>query len=102
MADCDGARSARLGRSLVPSAEAGILKGGAGALRESCKADDLITDHEIAILCSILDGRAASLNADKSANEFVELIDATFVATAVKNIAIKPGCRGYVDQAKVS
>jgi len=32
----------------------------------------------------------------------VELIDATIVATAVKKIAIKPGCRGYVDQAKVS
>ncbi len=44
--------------------------------------DDLVTDQEIAILCSILDGRAANLNADKRkvldrliANGFVELSD---------------------------
>jgi len=44
--------------------------------------DDLITDQEIAILCSILDGRTANLNADKRkvldrliANGFVELSD---------------------------
>jgi hypothetical protein len=44
-------------------------------------ADALITDLEIALLCDVLEGRSANLNADKS-NILDQLVEKGFVVAA--------------------
>ena len=60
-------------------------------------ADTLLTDHEIAILCDVLEGWGANLNADKS-KVLDQLIEKGFVVPADRESPAKYKLTGKAQQ----
>ena len=60
-------------------------------------ADALITDLEIALLCDVLEGRSANLNADKS-NILDQLVEKGFVVAADQDSPAKYKLTGKAQQ----
>jgi hypothetical protein len=74
-----------------------IVEGNAGQFRSRVMADALITDQEISLLCDVLEGRGADLNADKR-KILDQLIAKGFVVAADQESPVKYKLTGKAQQ----
>jgi hypothetical protein len=71
--------------------------GNAGQFRSRVVSDALITDQEISLLCDVLEGRGADLNADKR-KSLDQLIAKGFVVAADQESSVKYKLTGKAQQ----